>query len=124
MKNRPLLNDMTTDQLVEHFAQIGVAQDKALLGREFATFNRLFERMGEVSKELRQRQGDQRRALLVLYDFPNTQVQLKAAVHTLAVAPIEARRQLQTIADSHWFPQAGDAGMFLTGLDRGEYKPT
>jgi hypothetical protein len=84
---------MTTDQLVERFAQIGVAQDKALLGRATSTFNRLFEQMGEVSNELRQREGDQRRALLVLYNFPNTQVQLKAAVHTLAVAPAEARQE-------------------------------
>ena len=98
------LKDISTTDLVERFAQIGVAQDKALLGREFATFNRLFEQMGEVSKELSQRQGDQRRALLVLYDFPNTQVQLKAAVHTLAVAPIKREGASDVDAD---LPQAG-----------------
>jgi hypothetical protein len=118
------LKDISTKDLVAHFAQIGVAQDKALLGRESATFNRLFKQMGEVSNELRQREGDQRRALLVLYSFPNTQVQLKAAVHTLAVAPVEARQQLEAIAATHWFPQAGDAGMLLTSLDRGVFRPT
>ena len=41
-----------------------------------------------------------------------------------AVAPPEARRKLEAIADSQWFPQAGDAGMSLLNLDRGIFKPT
>jgi hypothetical protein len=65
------LTDMTTTDLVERFAQIGVAQDQALLGGEITKFNRLFDRMGEVSNELKSRQGDQRRALMVLYDYPS-----------------------------------------------------
>ncbi len=43
---------------------------------------------------------------------------------TLAVAPIEARAQLEAIAASKWFPQAGDAGMSLSNLDNGIFKPT
>ncbi|MET0705817.1 MAG: DUF2019 domain-containing protein, partial [Tardiphaga sp.] len=46
-----------------------------------------------------------------------------AAKLTLAVAPVEARAQLQAIADSKWFPQAGDAGMSLWNLERGVFKP-
>jgi hypothetical protein len=115
---------MTIADLVERFAQIGVAQDQALLSGEIAKFNRLFERMGDVSNELKKRQGDQRRALMVLYSYPNMQVRLKAAKHTLAVAPVEARRQIETIAASNWMPQAGDAGMALWNLDRGVYRPT
>jgi hypothetical protein len=121
---RVQLTDMTVADLVERFAQIGVAQDQALLSGDIGKFNRLFDRMGDVSNELKSRQGDQRRALMVLYNYPNMQVRLKAAKHTLAVAPVEARRQIETIAASNWMPQAGDAGMSLWNLDRGVYKPT
>lgn len=92
------LTNMNTDDLVSLFAQIGEAQDEALLGGEYAKFNRLHDRMAAVSNELKQREGHQRRALQVLYDFKNMQVRLKAAIHTLAVAPVEARAQLQAIA--------------------------
>ena len=118
------LSDVTTRNLVERFAQIGVAQDRALLGGEITKFNRLFDQMAAVSNELKSREGDQRSALMVLYDYPNIQVRLKAAKHTLAVAPVEARRQIEAIAASNWMPQAGDAGMSLSFLDRGVFKPT
>ncbi|HXO72771.1 MAG TPA: DUF2019 domain-containing protein [Bradyrhizobium sp.] len=118
------LSNVTTKDLVERFAQIGVAQDRALLGGEITKFNRLFDQMATVSNELKSREGDQRSALMVLYDYPNIQVRLKAAKHTLAVAPVEARRQIEAIAASNWMPQAGDAGMSLWNLDRGVYKPT
>ena len=60
---RAKLGDMTTEDLVKRFAQIGVAQGKALLQGEHAKFNRLFDQMGDVSRELKSRDGDQRRAL-------------------------------------------------------------
>jgi hypothetical protein len=118
------LAEMNTDDLVELFAQIVGAQDEALLGRENAKFKRLFGRMMEVSDELKSRDGDQRRHLLQLFESPNMQVRLQVAKLTMAVAPVEARAQLQAIADSQWFPQALDAGMSLWNLDRGVFKPT
>ena len=118
------LSDMTTADLVERFAQIGVAQGKALLRGEHAKFNRLFGQMADISKELKQRDGDQRRALMALYSYQDMQVRMKAAIHTLAVAPVEARHMLQTIAGSNWMPQAGHAGMSLSSLERGIFKPT
>lgn len=121
---RVVLADMTTQDLVERFAKIGRAQDQALLGGQISKFNRLFDQMSEVSNELKSRPGDERRALTALYDYPNMQVRLKAAKHTLAVTPLEARSQLEAIAESKWFPQAGDAGMSLSNLDSGFYKPT
>jgi hypothetical protein len=117
-------SDMTTKDLVDRFAQIGRLQDQALLGGQIAKFNRLFDQMAEISKELKDRPGDERSALMALYDFPNMQVRLKAAIHTLGIAPIEARRQLEAIAQSKWFPQAGDAGMALSNLDRGIFRPS
>ena len=121
---RPRLADMSLEELIESFASIGIAQDEALLDRDTARFNRLFRQMEDVSAELKSRTGDQRRALLALYDHPNIQVRLKAADTTLAVAPEAARQKLEEIATSHEFPQAGDAGMSLWALDEGIFKPT
>jgi ParB-like chromosome segregation protein Spo0J len=114
----------TVDQLVEQFVAIGIEQDRALRRNEVAKFNRLFDVMIDVEDELKARAGDQRRALLDLYDHTNAQVRLNAAKATLAVAPEGARRMLQTMADSREYPQAGDAGMTLDSLDRGIFKPT
>ena len=121
---RSKLHDMTVDQLVVQFTDIALAQDKALLMGDIAKFNRLFDQMEAAEGELKARAGDQRRALLRLYQHRNAQVRLKAAVATLAVAPDAARRKLQEIADSREYPQAGDAGMTLWNIDRGVFTPT
>jgi len=115
---------MTEDQLVDYFIAIALAQDKALLQSEYAKFNRLFDEMEAVEQELKARPGDQRHALLRLYEHPNAQVRLKAVKATLAVAPVKGRRMLEVIAGSHEYPQAGEAGMSIVNLDRGIFKPT
>ncbi|QLH70976.1 DUF2019 domain-containing protein [Rhodopseudomonas palustris] len=117
------LHEMATPELVALFAKIVVGQDEALLGNQIARFNRLFGAMTEIADELKSRDGDQRTALLSLFEYPNMQVRLQAAKLTLAVAPMEARQQLEAIASSKWFPQAGDAGMCLSFLDDGTFKP-
>jgi uncharacterized protein DUF2019 len=121
---RPKLQEMTVNQLVARFTAIALDQDKALLRNEYAKFNRLFDEMEAVETELKKRNGDQRRALLRLYDHPNAQVRLKAVKATLAVAPERARRMLETIAESREYPQAGEAGMSLDNLELGIFKPT
>src|ERR1700731_1891002 len=103
------LSDMSSANLVKRFAEIVVAQDHALLGGEITKFNRLFRQMMDVANELKGREGDQRRLLLELFPFPNMQVRVQAAKLPLAVAPVEARKQLKAIADTHWMPQAGAA---------------
>lgn len=115
------LKAMTVDQLVDRFAEIGVAQDQALLYDEHKKFNRLFSDMNEVDQELRRRGLETRLALTRLYDHPNMQVRLKAAKRTLGVAPEAARKIIQAIYDSKWYPQAGEAGMTLWNLDRGVF---
>jgi hypothetical protein len=121
---RQNLRDMSVDQSVERFTSITLDQDEALRTSSHAKYNRLFDEMEAVKQELRARQGDQRRALLRLYDHPNAQVRLKAVKATLALAPDLARRMLQTIAESREYPQAGDAGMTIDALGRGIFKPT
>lgn len=118
------LQELGVEELVNRFIEIGLAQERALLYDELAKFSRLFEQMQEVVRELKRRPGDQRQALLGLYDHPNLQVRLKAVKNSLALAPEEGRRVLQAIAGSREYPQAGEAGMSLDNLDRGIFKPT
>jgi hypothetical protein len=92
---------------------------------EFNTsrYNRAFDSMMAISEELRSRPGDQRRALVTLYDHPNEQVRLKAAIHTLALFPEEACGVLQKLIDDRIHPQAMDAGMILDSFKEGRYVP-
>lgn len=123
MKRRNI-NQMTSAELVQEFVEAAVAQDAAELHGQSAKYNRFFKQMMDVTNELRIRDGDQRTQLVELYVHPNLHVRVQAAKLTLAVAPQEARAQLQSIADSDRFPYAGDAGMCLWNLDRGVFKPT
>lgn len=118
------LKRLSVAQLVERYAEIGIAQDKALLYDQTSTYNRLYGRKHAIEDELRDRDGDQRQALLALFDHPNLQVQLNAATATLALEPVAARRKLEEISEMKWAPQGGDAGMSLWNLDRGVFKPT
>ncbi len=80
--------------------------------------------MMEIVDELKNRPGDRREALIVLYDHPNMQARVKAAKATLALAYNQARTLLENIRDYGWQPQALDAGMSLIALDEGVYQPT
>jgi hypothetical protein len=118
------LHEMTSEQLVEQFATIGVKQYDAILWDEIAKYNRLFEQKMAIMAELKSRPGDHRNLLVSLFDHDNVQVRLNAAKATLAVAPQAARQMLETIAGASKGPQGGDAGMCLWNLDRGVFKPT
>lgn len=114
---------MTTNDLVEHFAAIGVEEDQALRSDDLQRYKRLALQMRAIDEELKVRPGDQRRSLLALYDHPNFQVRLMAAKLTLAVAPEAARRMLELIRARRHQPQSGDAGMCLSMLDRAAFVP-
>jgi hypothetical protein len=118
------LQEMSIDALVERFEAITLAQDHAVLAGETAKLNRLIRQMEVVKGELKRRPGDQLRALMPLYGHPNPQVRLKAMRATLALAPEEARRQLQKLAASGEQPQSGEAGMAIYYLDTGMINPT
>jgi hypothetical protein len=82
---------LTGNELVERFASIALDQDKAIFNEDNRSYNRLFDQMEQVIDELKVRPGDQRSALLALYNNPNIQVRLKAALATMEVAPRAAR---------------------------------
>lgn len=117
------LKSMTTEQLVGRFAEIGVAQDQALLYDECKRFNRLFNQMNDVDEELRRRGMQARLALLRLFNHPNIQVRLEAAKWSLGIAPEVSRHVIEEINKSQSFPQAMDAGMTLRNLEAGIFKP-
>ena len=117
------VQDMSVDQLVDRFAALALEQDTALLRENITRVNQLYYALKDVENELKAREGDQRRALVRLYEHKNPQVRIKAVKATLAVAPDVAHPMLQVIADSREYPQAGDAGMSLRNLELGIYKP-
>lgn len=117
------LSVLNLADLIDLFVRNCLEQDKADLAGNLTKYNRLVGFMKEIHDELKRRPGDQRRALLKLFEFPNMQVRLQAAKLSKEVAPLEARAQLQAIVDSKWFPQAGDAGMSLSIMD-GDIKLT
>lgn len=123
MKKRNI-SDFTVEQLTDQFVEIALAQDDAMLYDQTAKFNRLYGEMDEVDNELRRRGPEARLALVRLYDHPNPQVRLKAAVRTLGIAPTEARRVLDALQAAKELPYALDAGMIIDGLDDGSFVPT
>ena len=114
----------TVPELVARFTALGLDQYQARMRNEQKRLNRAILEMFDLAKELKNREGDQRSALLALYGHSNLQVQLMAAKLTLAVAPQAAREMLQRIADSKDYPQAMDAGMSLWALEKGISNPT
>jgi hypothetical protein len=110
---------MTIDQLLEQFVEIGLAEDAALDDDNVGKYNRLFDGIVAISKELKSRGHDARLALTKLYTHPNPQVRMQAAQFSYGVNPEAARAILQAIADSKMPPQYLDAGMSIAALDNG-----
>lgn len=53
---KPVLQNLTLAELLEHFAMIGVEEDKAIFDDDNAKFTRLFSEMDAVEKELKKGQ--------------------------------------------------------------------
>ncbi|AZO78800.1 MULTISPECIES: DUF2019 domain-containing protein [unclassified Bosea (in: a-proteobacteria)] len=118
------LRTLSNGQIVNLFEQLCIEQYNAMEREEQARVNRLVWRIHDLEMELKSRPGDQRYELMRLFGHPNMQVRLSAAEANLAVDYASARREIQAIKDSKWYPQAGHAGMTLYFLDSGESKPT
>ena len=111
----------SVQELVAGFLSIGLAQYEAAYVVDTRKYNRLFSRMQDIRKELRRREGDQRRALLPLLDHRNVQVRMMAAHAVLTISPDRARKAFESVRDSEIFPQAADAAGTLRALDEGTY---
>jgi len=119
------LSALTTDDLVARFTAAALAQYHASMDFDIKTINKAVGQLMAITAELKARPGDQRSALLQLYDHPNnTRVRLSAARLSFALAPVRARAVIQEIADSKKFSVALDAGMCLSAIDQGIFKPS
>ncbi len=92
------LQDMSIDQLVERFLTIALDQSEAIKFDDNAKYKKLFQQEIEVVAELMLRAGDQRRALMSLYEHPNPQVRLAAASVTKDIALKRRGRHAQLSA--------------------------
>jgi hypothetical protein len=119
---RVSIQKMSTDELVDQFVASCLGQFQAELESDIKKQNKFITYWMAIAAELKSRPGDQRSALVKLYDHPNVQVRLNAARLTLAVAPA-ARQVVEAVAASRKYPQAGDAGMCLWALEQGIFKP-
>lgn len=117
------VSQSSTEDLVRAYVRFALQQDEAVLVWQTKEANRLYWILDSISDELKSRPGDQRRALMPLYDHPNPQVRLKAAEATLAIAPEAAKAVLQSLRSING-PQRLDAGMLILGLEDGSFKPT
>lgn len=124
MMTKPVVRAASIEELVRQFVSIGLAQYDALYIADTRKYNRLYAEMQNIRNELKQREGDQRRALLPLLDHPNLQVRMKAAHTVLAISPDLARKALESVRNSEMFPQAADAAGTLEALDNGTYVPS
>ena len=119
------LMGLTTPELVARFEDIALEQDKALAEYwPISVYTRLFHEMNAVAKELKSRQGDQRRALVHLMESSNLLVRLRAATITLPVAYVLARSTLESIKALGVYPEAGEAAGLLNDMDKGLHNPT
>ena len=95
--NRISVQSLTVLQLVDRFIALALEQYDAERHGDTARFNRLFDEVVRIKDELAGRSGDQRSALVTLFDHPNPQVRLNAAQRALAVSPVAARQALQRL---------------------------
>jgi hypothetical protein len=95
---------LSVAELVDEFVALAIKQYMAVWDGDTKAYNPLFDRMEAIKAELKNRPGDRRNVLKTLYDHPNVQVRLMAARSTLALAPIEARDVVESIAASGQFP--------------------
>lgn len=114
---------MTVAELVAKFEEICVEMDRRLELHHFARYNKLFKEMMSVADDLRNREPDQRMALVPLYRHRNPEVRFHASAETLKINPTEARAVLQRMSDRNEYPQAADARGLMRGLDDGSFVP-
>lgn len=112
------LGGMAVDELLAAYVALCLRQFDANEVEDSRRYNATFPIVMAIETELESRAGDQRRALMGLFDHPNIQVRLQAARACRSVAPVAAAALLEEIKASQRFPQAADAGMWLRGARR------
>jgi hypothetical protein len=117
------LSVLPLEILVKEFERAAIEQSQAILFDDTPKANRLYRERKQIEAEIKSRDGDQRAALMKLYDHPNSRVRLSAAQATLTVAREAALRTLSAIAATEDYPAAAEARSSIILLDSGFYKP-
>jgi hypothetical protein len=81
------------------------------------SYNKLFEELLLITRELKRRGVEERRALTALLSDENPQVRFQAANFVYSVAPVEAKACLERLAAAGLPNQSLAAGMTLSGLE-------
>ncbi|RBP12306.1 uncharacterized protein DUF2019 [Roseiarcus fermentans] len=107
----------TVPELLDQFRNACLAQYDTYLTDDVSKRNKLFDFLLAVTRELKSRGVEERRALLTLFADKNPQVRFQAASFVYAVAPVEAKACLEAIAAAGLPDQSLSAGMTLSGLE-------
>lgn len=121
MKRNVKLSDLTPEQLLQLYVNVGLAEDAADKRGRLQQSNRLAKQGFEIAAELGRRPGNQRLALLQLYGHPSMRVKYNAARDTWFAANTDSRKKLEEIRDSKWQPYCAEAAMQIRILD-GEFE--
>jgi hypothetical protein len=117
------LDSLSDDELVERFVIAAKGMGSAVLDSETRQANRCYHYMRAIDAVLRSRGRGSRFRLEVLLGHEDRFVRYYAAQKLLGIIPERARSVIEWNY-KYWFDAiAGDAGMLLLSLDRGEYKP-
>jgi hypothetical protein len=112
------ISEISADDLLIEFVRLCVEQGEALeLLKEGSNVQTVGKRILGIAAELRTRPNTQRIGLMQLLSHPNSWVRFHAAEGCIDLTPVDARRELQRLADSGDYPVAGHAGMFLSLYD-------
>jgi uncharacterized membrane-anchored protein len=114
MKN---LADRTRQELLNQFRDVCLAQYETYITGNTNKYNKLFDNLVAITRELKRRGLEERRALLTLLTDKNPQVRVQAAKSVYSVAPREAKACLEVIAAAGLPDQALSAGMTLSRLE-------
>ena len=107
------LSRLSVAQLLDRFVKLCLQDEEAANSAWVSECDRLVVQISDVKKELQKRPGNQHGALVALFTHPNLQVRYHAAANLMSIMPVEARLQMEAIADSKVYPIAGHAGTYL-----------
>lgn len=111
------LTSLTVAELVNDFRHACLKQYKTYLDEDIRQRNKLFDVLLSVTRELKRRGVEERRAMMALLSDANPQVRFQAANFVYSVAPVEAKACLERLAAAGLPNQSLAAGMTLSGLE-------
>lgn len=130
------MSDLATqsnEQLIDLYVDLSRQQGAAMEKEDTRKYNRLYDKVGAVRRELRKRGDDVRQKTLIpllkrapgesVLDYSSSQRRYNAAMDLMAIAPDLAKATLEELANSPLQDYRVHAGMAMLDLERGIWKP-